>query len=216
MGSKAASNSEGLSASSSRSPSRGLAFLASLNPPLRAGLRGRGLQFVEGELRQELLRGHVVVIAAVGPEQLGEIGDLAQRLGVHALRMTQNLFQQRLLPQAPNRILIVVDRIDRDRRLRQPVGQRLLVQAERLEALGLELHESGGADAVHQRRVFRGNRRASQKEKECVRKDYLFLYGIAVIATAPPVRAARAEPKPRGRSARIAPAPAFPPLRPDG
>ena len=36
----------------------------------------RGLQFVEGEFGQKLLRGRVVVIAAIGPEELGEIDDL--------------------------------------------------------------------------------------------------------------------------------------------
>jgi hypothetical protein len=29
------------------------------------------------------------------------------------------------------------------------------------------LHESGRADAVHQRRMVRGHRRAGQKQKEC-------------------------------------------------
>ena len=90
-------------------------------------MQRRRLQFVEGEFRQKLLRGHLVVIAAVGPEQLGEIGDLPQRLRVHPLRVAQDHFQQRLLPQTPDGVLIVVDRVDGDRRLGQPVGQRLLL-----------------------------------------------------------------------------------------
>ena len=66
------------------------------------GLRGRGLQLLEREIGQKLLRGHLVVIAAIGPEELGEVGDLGERLRVDALRMAQNAFEQPLLAQAPD------------------------------------------------------------------------------------------------------------------
>ncbi len=119
-----------------------------------------GLEYLECKLGEKFLGSHLIVIAAIGPEQLGEIGNLAQRLWVDRLGVAKNLFEERLLAQAPDRILIVIDRVDGDGCLGQPVRQRLLLQAERLEALGFELHEPGGADAVHERRIFRGQGRA--------------------------------------------------------
>ena len=93
----------------------------------------RGLQFLEGEFGQELLRGHLVVIAAIGPEELGEVRDLAQHLRLDALRMGHDRFQQPFLPQAEAGDLIVDDGIDGDGRLRQPVRERLFLGVERLK-----------------------------------------------------------------------------------
>ena len=54
--------------------------------------------------------------------------------------------------RSPKRgVLVVVDGIDGDGRLRQPVGQRLLPRRELPEAFGFQLDEAGGTDAVHQR-----------------------------------------------------------------
>jgi hypothetical protein len=47
-----------------------------------------------------------------------------------------NLLEQPLLANGVLRQLVVRDRIDGDRRLRQPVGERLLARVELPEALG--------------------------------------------------------------------------------
>ena len=116
----------------------------------------------------------------MGPEQLGEIGDFAQRERVYRLPVAQNLFEQRLLPQTPDGILIVVDRVDGDGCLGQPVRQSLFLEGERLEALGFELHEARSADALHQRRILSGQRRAGEEKKEYAAQEITsWHYGIA-------------------------------------
>ena len=81
-----------------------------------------------------------------------------------APRMPHDLFQQALLPQAERGVLVVIDGIDRDRGLGQPVNQRLLLRRELLEAFGLELDESGGAHPVDETRRRRKGRSATKQE----------------------------------------------------
>src|SRR5579863_2231395 len=64
------------------------------------GLKGRALKLIESEIGQELLRGRIVVVAAIGPEQLGERHDLLARRRRYALRMRRDRVEQALLPQS--------------------------------------------------------------------------------------------------------------------
>jgi len=58
--------------------------------------------------------------------------------------MPHDLLQQPFLPQAEGGVLIVVDGVDGDGRLGEPIGEGLFPRRESLEALGLQLNESGG------------------------------------------------------------------------
>src|SRR4030095_9980326 len=110
------------------------------------------------ERRHELLSGDLVVVAAVGPEEQRVAADLRERGVGNALRVADNRLEQPLLADAERRQLVVDDRIDRDRRLRQPVGQRLLTSIELAKAVGLELQEAGVRDALDQRARALGGR----------------------------------------------------------
>ncbi len=65
--------------------------------PVADCIRARVLLFLEGELRQELLRRLIVVVSPVGPEKLGERQDLRRDLGFNSLRMRHQRFEQTLL-----------------------------------------------------------------------------------------------------------------------
>ena len=124
-----------------------------LECPVRLRLQ-RGLQQrVECEGRQKLLRRVFVVVAAVRPEEQRVAADVRERLGRDACRVRDDLLEQPLLADAVRRELIVDDRIDGDRRLRQPVRQRLVPRVELPEALGLELEKPCVADALDDRAV---------------------------------------------------------------
>ena len=109
-------------------------------------LAGGRFELIEGELRHNLLGRHFIVIAPIGPEQLGEIENLHPPVG----RQIHERLQQALLAQTEARVLIVVDGVDGDGGLAQIKGQRLLARRESFEAFGLQLHEPGGPDAVDQ------------------------------------------------------------------
>ena len=137
----------------------------------------RRLQILERKLGQKFLRGHLVVVAAIGPDELGEVLDFAPPQRVRGVGMPQDRFQQPLLPQSVNRVLIVIDRIDRDGRLSQPVGKRLLARRELLEALRFQLHEPGRPDAVYQRPVVGPSRGQRQnKNRQCSQVSAPCLY----------------------------------------
>ncbi len=111
------------------------------------GAQGGFFQFLKRKGGQEFLRRQIVVIAAVGPEQLGEVGDLGQRCRVDAFRMRHDFFEQTLLLQTVGGELVVNDGVDGDGSLRQPIGQCLLARRQRLEAGRVQLNEGGVADA---------------------------------------------------------------------
>ena len=85
--------------------------------------------------------------------------------------MADDLLEQPLLAQAVGRQLVVDDRIDRNRRLRQPVRQRLLPGVERPEALGLKLDEAGVADSFDERAGGLGPRSKRQHDDAGERRD---------------------------------------------
>ena len=130
-------------------------FLVELSSGAQRGavlecLVGGGFQFFESEFGQNLLRGVLVVIAAIGPEQLGVGVDFREGGGIDAGRMRHHRFEQVLLAEAEPRLLVVDDGIDRDGGLGEPIGERLFAGREVAEAVGGHLDESGGADALHQ------------------------------------------------------------------
>ncbi len=63
--------------------------------------------------------------------------------------MSHDHFQYGLLPQAEAGHLVVDNRIDGDRRLGEPIGQRLLLRRQRAETVRLQLQKAGRADTVH-------------------------------------------------------------------
>ena len=67
---------------------------------------------------------------------------------VDGVRMRGDGVEDAFLAQAEAGVLVVDDGIDRDRRLRQPVGQDLLARLQGAETFGAHLDEAGGADAV--------------------------------------------------------------------
>ncbi len=117
---------------------------------LAAGLIQRMLQLIGRESRQEFLRGQLVVIAVVGPEQLGEVEYLAVNSGIDFSLRRDHCFQNALLLQAEARHLIVDDGIDGDGSLGQPVSQRLLFWRKAGEAVGFHLDDRSAPHAVHQ------------------------------------------------------------------
>ena len=118
------------------------------------------------------------MVAAVGPEQQRVLADLRERGGRDAGGPGHDLFEQPLLAQTERRQLIVDDRIDRDRRLRQPVGERLLTIVELTEAVGLQLDESGvatrstsglgGGDCR-----AAGHNKCERRERHATREDFM-------------------------------------------
>src|SRR5271154_1102246 len=88
------------------------------------------------------------MIAAVGPEELGVVGNSCQRFRVDAVGMCLDFFEQTLFSQAVGGELIVNNGIDGDRSLGQPVRQSLLPGRERLKAGRVQLDESRVADAL--------------------------------------------------------------------
>ncbi len=67
------------------------------------------------------------MIAAIGPEQLGVLRDLPQRVRRNSGGARHDLFQHSLLAQAVGGQLVKDDRMDRDGCLGQPVRQGLLL-----------------------------------------------------------------------------------------
>src|SRR5581483_7950550 len=129
----------------------------------------RLLQRLRRESRHELLRRDVVVIAVIRPEELRVVGDLLPRLlvarGMRRDQIEDVLLAERIAPE-----LIVDDRIDRDRSAREPPDELLLARGQRLEPLCLNLDETIGAHAFHERALrlfrFRGEERNGNEERE--------------------------------------------------
>jgi hypothetical protein len=91
------------------------------------GGQSRVSQLLESEFGQELLRGGFIVVAVVAPKQFCERQDLVITRAIHSIRMSHDHVEDRLLPQTEARHLVVDDRIDSDRGLGEPIGQRLLL-----------------------------------------------------------------------------------------
>src|SRR6202043_560915 len=106
------------------------------------------LQLLERKRRQEFLRRCVIMIAAVGPEELGEFRNFRHRLGIDSLGMRDTFLKQALLLQTISRQLIVKNRVDSNRRLSQPVSQSLLSSRKRREAGSVQLNEGRVAQAL--------------------------------------------------------------------
>ena len=100
------------------------------------GLKAGGAQFLVGEIGKELLRGRLVMIPAIRPEEFRIRLYLLEYAWVDALRISDDSVEDALLRQAVLRLLIVDDRVDRNRRLGKPVGERLLARGQIMEAVG--------------------------------------------------------------------------------
>ncbi len=156
----------------------------------------RGLLELGGrERRQEFLRGVLVVVAAVRPEHQRVRPDLRERCGRDARRPGHDLLEHALFSETERRQLIVDDGINRDRRAREPVGERLLTIVELTEAVGLQLDESGVRHALHER-ARRWRLRAAGRHKcegrERYAKERRFHDRSLVSILVPPSRGARA------------------------
>ena len=116
--------------------------------PLRT--ERRCFEFLECEGGHELLRGLQIVIAAIGPEELGVLRDRIAGVRIERTGMGHDLLQQPLLAQAVGGQLVVDDGIDRNGRLSQPVSQCLLFRRQLRKAIGLYRHEAGVAHACQQ------------------------------------------------------------------
>src|SRR5439155_613499 len=165
--------------------------IARLERPVRLrGERSR-MELVEGEARKEFLRGRLVVVPAVRPEEQREIADLAERGRRDPRRARHDLLQQPFFAESEARQLVVDDRIDRDRGLREPVGERLMTRVELVETARLELDESGVADALNDRarrgRLLRGEGSGGQAQNDSRAAD---LHNLAILSRPSASRAA--------------------------
>ena len=95
-----------------------------LTSPAVAERVRRALQFFERECRQEFLRRCLVMIAAIRPEEQREAPDTGRSFDC------DDPFEQPFLTDAVLRQLVVNDGVDGDRRLCQPVRERLLSRIE--------------------------------------------------------------------------------------
>ena len=98
---------------------------------------GRRLQIGEGELRDELLAGAVVVVAVVDPEQLQKAQQPVPELRVDSLRVGQDFLQEIADLQDIPAHLVVEDVAPGDRRPVQVEGQDALLSGEPLEPVGV-------------------------------------------------------------------------------
>src|SRR5262249_40258146 len=106
---------------------------------------------VERALGKEFLRSQIVVISAIGPEELGEPRNLLMCGRINTCRMRHDSFQQTFLAQPVCRKLIVNNRIDCDGSLAQPVREFLLLRSECGKARGMQPQKSGVADTFDNR-----------------------------------------------------------------
>jgi len=112
------------------------------------------------------------VIPAIGPEEFRVIENLPINGGIYPGLAGNDRFENRFLTQTEPRKLIVNDGVDGDGRLGQPVGQRLLLRSQAVEAVSLNLQECGGIDAVNQRRRGLAETGAKQKNNKRVFGDH--------------------------------------------
>src|SRR5207249_3744477 len=113
------------------------------------------LQVFDRERGKEFLGGGFVVVAAIGPEEERVFAELSERGGRDAVVVGHDALEQALFLKSITRELVVDDRVDGDRRLRQPVRQLLLPGGQRRKAGRLNLEEAGVADALDERRLPR-------------------------------------------------------------
>ena len=129
----------------------------------------RLLQLRRRELRHELLGGDVVVVPVVRPEELRVVIELRSRCRVYASWMGGDQLEQVLLAQSVPAKLVVNDRIDGDRRARQPPDQFLLPRREGAETFGPDFDEGVGPDSLDESRFRRGiggEKREGGKERK--------------------------------------------------
>jgi len=99
------------------------------------------------------------MVAAIGPETAGERRDLG-------VRRSDDRFEQPLSAEAPDRVLIVVDRVDGDGSWLSQLGPAPALERQLLKARRFKLHEPGSPDPVHQRGIVSRNRRARKNENQ--------------------------------------------------
>jgi hypothetical protein len=105
-------------------------------------------QFLCRELRQELLPRLFIMVPFIGPEQFCEIRDALVQLGVDFAVLRHHGLEHIPLAQPKTRKLIVENRIDSNRRLREPISKRLLPRRQVLKATRLYLDESRRVNAL--------------------------------------------------------------------
>ena len=150
--------------------------------PLKRSVRsavGRRLQFLESESGRNFCAVISLWLPRLAQKSLVKSVILRRTCGFTPCGCADR-FQQPFLPQAEARVLVVNDGIDGDRRLSQPVRQGLLPAGELLEAIGLELDEAGGADAVRRAmsypRSTAGRQRLLTTAKQYARESFLTFY----------------------------------------
>ena len=136
--------------------------LALLQRKRRAGLFGRVRRGGKGGrrgLEHEFASGEVVVRAVVDPEQLRVARDLVERRLIDICRMRDDGFEHIAHLEAWRVFLIEKDVATRQRRLVQVPDERLLLQRQRLKAVGVDLYDGRLVDALEQIGPFHRGRR---------------------------------------------------------
>ena len=118
-------------------------------PGFRRRDRGGGKR-LRRALKDELPRGQVVIRPGVDPEQLGVAVNLIERDRVDPRWMRQDLFEHVAHLQVVDVTLVVIDVPPGQRGLIQVPDQRLLAQRERVEPIGVQLHDGRFADLLEQ------------------------------------------------------------------
>ena len=129
----------------------------------RAGALGgvrRGGKRLGRAPQDELAGGEVVERPAVDPEQLGVAMDLLERLRIDARRVREDRFEHVAHLEAVLVALVVVDVAPGDRRLVEMPDQRLFLERQRGESVGIQLHDRRFVDLFEQVLPIGGRRRA--------------------------------------------------------
>jgi hypothetical protein len=114
-----------------------------------------------------LRAGEVVVGSGVQPEQLGVLLDFLERGRVDVRRVREDGFEHVAHRQVAGVALVVKNVASRDRRLGEVPHERSLAERQIAEAVGVELHDGGFADALEQIRAERHRRLASVRSRGC-------------------------------------------------
>ena len=123
--------------------------------------------------KHELPRGEVVVGSGVEPEQLRVAADFRERRRLEPVGVREDRFEDVAHVQAVGVALVVVDVAAGQRRLVEMPDQDLLLERQRGESVGIELHDRGIVDPLEQILAatgHRGNTGRRRRRRVCCRR----------------------------------------------